>query len=91
MLYRPNYAGEPALTAEFNQLAVVINSIVEENNPITFEPPSKPREGMIRYADGASWNPGSGEGLYQYDGDKWIQLGPGSGAVDAMAYFMGDN
>jgi len=91
MLYRPNYAGDPALTAEFQQLAEVINGLVEEQNPITFNPPDKPREGMVRYADGTSWNPGSGEGLYVYDGGKWIQLGPGSGAADAMSYFMADN
>src|SRR5215831_3569666 len=31
-------------------------------------PPDKPRQGMIAYADGANWNPGSGEGSYEYTG-----------------------
>lgn len=36
--------------------------------------PAKPREGMIRYADGVSWDPGSGAGLYQYIGASWNKL-----------------
>lgn len=36
--------------------------------------PDKPREGMIRLADGTNWNPGSGIGLYQYLGGVWVKL-----------------
>ena len=28
--------------------------------------PAKPRDGDIRYADGTSWNPGGGKGLYMF-------------------------
>lgn len=32
-----------------------------------YEVPGKPRDGQIELADGVSWNPGSGRGLYWYD------------------------
>lgn len=38
-------------------------------------PPSKPREGDIRLADGTQWNPGSGAGVYAYYGGTWKFLG----------------
>lgn len=37
--------------------------------------PKKRRKGMIVYADGVSWNPGSGEGVYRFNGASWILLG----------------
>lgn len=30
--------------------------------------PLRPRNGMIVFADGTDWDPGSGRGLYVYDG-----------------------
>lgn len=36
--------------------------------------PAKPREGLIRLADGSNWNPGSGRGLYQYVSGAWVKL-----------------
>jgi hypothetical protein len=37
--------------------------------------PTKPRDGMVRYADGVGWNPGSGEGFYGYYAGSWKKLG----------------
>lgn len=37
--------------------------------------PSVVKEGMIVWADGTTWNPGSGEGLYHYRGGVWRHLG----------------
>jgi hypothetical protein len=31
-------------------------------------PPAKVKEGMLVFADGTNWDPGSGRGLYLYDG-----------------------
>ena len=43
---------------------------------ITAEPPSdQKKNGVIAYADGTSWNPGSGKGIYYYNGSAWILLG----------------
>lgn len=36
--------------------------------------PSKPREGMVRGADGTDWNPGAGQGVYVYYGSAWNKL-----------------
>jgi hypothetical protein len=36
--------------------------------------PTKPREGMIVSADGASWNPGAGAGAYEFKGGAWVKL-----------------
>jgi len=44
-----------------------------ELRPVFAEPP-RPREGMIVYADGVEWNPGSGKGIYNYNGTIWIAL-----------------
>lgn len=37
--------------------------------------PGSPADGDICLADGTSWNPGSGKGLYRYDGTNWNFLG----------------
>jgi hypothetical protein len=34
--------------------------------------PPKPRDGMIVYADGTDWNPGSGEGFYERIAGAWV-------------------
>jgi len=36
--------------------------------------PAKPRDGDIRYADGVSWNPGAGAGIYWFNGTAWAKL-----------------
>ena len=37
--------------------------------------PSKPREGMLIKADGTTFNPGSGAGVYLYRASAWHFLG----------------
>lgn len=41
---------------------------------------SAPEEGDVAFADGTNWNPGSGSGVYVYDGGAWQYLG-GAGSV----------
>lgn len=36
--------------------------------------PSSPQEGTVYFADGISWDPGSGKGLYFYDGSIYTKL-----------------
>ena len=38
------------------------------------EEPQRPRAGDIRYADGTDWNPGSGEGVYLFNGTSWTKF-----------------
>lgn len=41
----------------------------------TYNAPLRPREGMIVYADGSSWNPGSGAGIYWYSAaGAWVPV-----------------
>lgn len=44
------------------------SSLAEDNKVkelvVNFVAPVRPRPGMLVYADGTRWNPGSGEGLY---------------------------
>ena len=37
--------------------------------------PELTHDGLLAYADGTSWNPGSGEGLYIYYNSQWNYLG----------------
>lgn len=41
---------------------------------VTHIEPSRPRKGDVRYADGTDWNPGSGQGIYFYNGTAWVSL-----------------
>ena len=46
--------------------------------------PGKPREGMLVYADGTDWNPGSGAGYYVYYAGAWHAMsscGGGGGGI----------
>ena len=37
--------------------------------------PDKLYDGLVAYADGSNWNPGSGEGFYGYYNAAWHSLG----------------
>ena len=40
----------------------------------TYVAPTKPRAVDLRAADGTQWNPGSGRGLYAYNGTSWVLI-----------------
>lgn len=59
---------------ELGKLAVLLegSSILPE----THVAPDKQTNGLLAYADGTNWNPGSGRGLYQYrTGTGWVFIG----------------
>ncbi len=73
------------LQAEFEKVASATSE--PEASLVYFVPQNvaleKPRDGMITYADGTNWNPGSGEGFYGRVGGVWTFLnaaGGGSGS-----------
>lgn len=39
-----------------------------------YQEPGRLMEGMVVNADGTSWNPGGGAGLYQYLSSAWVKL-----------------
>lgn len=57
---------------ELNRLAAGIDTV---NDVLglskIYKAPVKPYDGQIVYADGVHWNPGQGQGLYQYNGIGW--------------------
>ena len=60
------------LSQAFNELNQVIHL-----NPV-FVAPDRLRDGVIVYADGVRFNPGSGEGPYVWDGTAWrYMIAPG--------------
>lgn len=53
--------------------------------------PSPRFDGMIAFADGTTWNPGSGEGVYRYDASSatWIPFEGGGGGGDNTQFGSG--
>lgn len=47
--------------------------LLDLSRPIS-SPPNKPRDGMIKYADGLGWNPGGGRGLYFFNQNIWRRM-----------------
>lgn len=59
----------------FNEIATVLDVVRDGHLDVVYSAPAKPQQGDIRYADGTSWNPGSGEGIYFYNSaGAWVQL-----------------
>jgi hypothetical protein len=82
MVYRPNERG--GIETVDQLLAYVreeLRSIAKESSETTtlelrliYAAPTRPREGMLVAADGTSWNPGGGKGIYAYLGGAWVKL-----------------
>lgn len=66
----PNY-----LRAELRAVAGAIQLLAAGHIDVSYAAPAKPRDGDIRLADGTSWNPGGGAGVYAYYGGSWKKLG----------------
>ena len=59
---------------EFMRLSLVIEAAIAREVEFLNVAPAKPREGMIRGADGTNWNPGGGKGVYAYYSSTWNKL-----------------
>lgn len=63
---------------ELQKIRAAITALALGHLDITTVAPTKPRDGDVRYAQGApGWNPGSGVGVYYYKGatSAWVFLG----------------
>lgn len=96
-IYTPQKAPEaqdiPSLMQWVEQEFLAIQQSMQETRELELRPsfaePSKPREGMIVYADGTLWNPGSGEGPYVYRNGVWVALiATGGGAPVGASYVV---
>lgn len=70
------------LNAPVNQEATTREMIRQESRiapffllSVTNVPPPKSQDGMIVFADGTNWNPGSGRGYYGKSSGVWVFLG----------------
>ena len=59
------------LYREFSALAIALSEQAALELRTINAPPPKPRDGMLTFADGVAWNPGSGKGLYVYKAGAW--------------------
>lgn len=74
--YNPGYVDDQIVGAELQKIAEALDT-PDKFLMLTmlYEAPKKLREGMTILADGTSWNPGSGAGVYAYFGATWNKLG----------------
>ena len=74
--YIPGNVADPQMQEELNKIA----QAMETADPFItldtlYAAPTKYREGTIVKADGTTWNPGSGAGVYCMRGAAWTFLG----------------
>lgn len=65
------------LKDEIHSLSLEINYLRPQAiyMELTHVAPTKVRTGELRMADGTDWNPGSGAGLYRWNGSSWTFIG----------------
>lgn len=78
MSYEPTFPGE-SITPQwlYDELQRVAYSMRQPSGlifEVTHAPPERAIEGMLVCADGTSWNPGAGAGLYLFLGGVWTKL-----------------
>lgn len=60
---------------ELNEVERAFNEQDFVQLTIRYREPERYREGMVVYADGTEWNPGSGKGVYVRKTSSWVLLG----------------
>lgn len=59
---------------EFRRLAQSFEVVDGIRYNVLYAAPAGPQAGLVVFADGTTWNPGSGRGLYEYRTSSWIKL-----------------
>lgn len=72
------------LADELRKVSAAIAEVDSVNLVERAAEPAKLADGLLAYADGANWNPGSGEGFYGRYAGAWNALG-GGGGLDGTA------
>lgn len=62
------------LASEFRRVATNFLSLDNLALRVSNAAPTRPRDGMVVYADGTDWNPGAGVGFYGYENGAWVKL-----------------
>ena len=82
-MYQPGAIDASSPSAIANSLRIELNALAAQlSQPADFlslktlyAQPGRVFDGMIVKADGTTWNPGSGAGLYLYRASDWRFLG----------------
>ncbi len=61
---------------EFRRLTFTLTETGDIRFQVLNVAPTRPREGMVVWADGTNWNPGSGAGPYARIAGAWVKLKP---------------
>lgn len=59
---------------ELRKIAIAFGGVDNLHLVPRAEEPARYSDGMVVYADGTNWNPGSGAGLYAREGGAWVKL-----------------
>ena len=74
--YTPGNIADLTISDEFQKVAQALDTPNQMLQLDTlYAAPTKFREGAIVLADGTTWNPGSGAGVYCDYGSAWVKLG----------------
>ena len=77
MFYEPEPTGEynaEMLARELRRISNAFRLIADGYRPVLHVEPVRPEDGMIVFADGTDWDPGSGEGVYERASGAWNKL-----------------
>ena len=81
MKYRPGYVPDSIpqelkqfLREELRRIELTFSDIDNVKLEALAAEPERYSNGMIVYADGTNWNPGSGAGFYGREAGAWVKL-----------------
>lgn len=68
-----------AMLVYLNTVSRAVNDVIEGRievyrPKVMYAAPTNPQTADVVYADGTTWNPGAGEGLYEYRGSVWHKV-----------------
>jgi hypothetical protein len=76
--YQPTFLPEEydrnVVMQELWRISSVLYALAQGHLDKAHAVPASPYDGMVRYADGTDWDPGSGEGVYAYYNSTWNKL-----------------
>lgn len=59
---------------QFREIETELRTLALNGLPKLYVEPEKPREGRFANADGTTWNPGAGAGIYVYHAGTWKKV-----------------
>ncbi len=80
MRYRVGLLPAQLTTADFerelSRIQASLDALFDGQREVLVHEPVRPRQGLVVYwgGDTTTWNPGGGEGTYEYDGSSWTKL-----------------